>query len=345
MVRKMRRFAACKGLNKAGGLGRAAANHVCASPAVKTRLTVRRRSAGSAAGNELVEANGADFLIGRRPRGTRRRLPDSRLGPRKLVDALLVGSASMARAAVVAGLVVLAACATPPEDDPIALAEYEANNDPFEPLNREIFDINLFFDRILLKPAAQAYVWLFPVEFRDAVHNILTNADEPVNFANAVLQGDAGRAATAFGRLAINTTLGVGGMIDVASDLGLEPIEEDFGQTLAVWGLDSGPYLVLPLFGPATVRDGFGRVGDFFFDPLTYVLWNTDKEYIGPSILATTALDLRSRNLDTLDEIERTSVDFYATIRSLYQQRREDLINNGVTPDDEDPFISDPFDY
>jgi len=239
----------------------------------------------------------------------------------------------------------LAACATPPVDDPIALAEYEAANDPLEPLNRKVFEVNLFLDRILLKPAAQAYVWLFPIEFRDAVHNIITNADEPVNFANAVLQGDAGRAATAFGRLAINTTLGVGGMIDVASDLGLDPVEEDFGQTLAVWGLDSGPYLVLPLFGPATVRDGFGRVGDFFFDPLTYVLWNTDKDYIGPSILATTAFDLRSRNLDTLDEIERTSVDFYATIRSLYQQRRDDLINNGITPDDEDPFISDPFDY
>jgi phospholipid-binding lipoprotein MlaA len=249
------------------------------------------------------------------------------------------------RGVALAAMLMVAACATPPVDDPIAMAEYEAANDPFEPINRQMFEVNLFLDRILLKPAAQAYVWLFPVELRDAVHNIITNADEPVNFANSVLQGDAARAGTALGRLAINTTLGIGGMIDVASDLGLEPVEEDFGQTLAVWGLESGPYLVLPLFGPATVRDGFGRVGDFFFDPLTYVLWNTDKEYIGPSILATTALDLRSRNLNTLDEIERTSIDFYATIRSLYQQRREDLINNGITPADEDPFISDPFDY
>lgn len=284
-------------------------------------------------------------MIGRQRRGARLGLRYGDLASIPAFGRLAVAGASGMRGVAFACALLLAACATPPVDDPIALAEYEAANDPLEPLNRQIFEVNLFLDRILLKPAAQAYVWLFPVELRDAIHNIITNADEPVNFANAVLQGDAGRAATAFGRLAINTTLGVGGMIDVATDLGLEPVEEDFGQTLAVWGVGSGPYLVLPIFGPATVRDGFGRVGDFFFDPLTYVLWNTDKDYIGPSILATTALDLRSRNLDTLDEIERTSVDFYATIRSLYQQRREDLINNGVSPDDEDPFISDPFDY
>ncbi len=345
MVPKIRRFATRVGSNRVGIVGPASVSRVWTGLFDLVHAKMMRRLSGRAAENGLGEGNGADFLIGRRPRGARWGLADSRLAPRRPVDVILAGGVSFARAALVAGALMLAACATPPEDDPIALAEYEANNDPFEPINREIFDINLFLDRILLKPAAQAYVWLFPVEFRDAIHNILTNADEPVNFANAVLQGDAERAATAFGRLAINTTLGVGGMIDVASDLGLEPVEEDFGQTLAVWGIDSGPYLVLPIFGPATVRDGFGRVGDFFFDPLTYVLWNTDKDYIGPSILATTALDLRSRNLDTLDEIERTSVDFYATIRSLYQQRREDLINNGVTLEDEDPFISDPFDY
>jgi len=305
----------------------------------------RTRFMSDTFGGVLGEGNGAELLIGRQPAGACSELPNGGSKPVSIFGQLLISGTLAVRGVALAGMLLLVACATPPVDDPIALAEYEAANDPLEPLNRQVFEVNLFLDRIILKPAAQAYVWLFPVEFRDAVHNIITNADEPVNFANAVLQGDATRAATAFGRLAINTTLGVGGMIDVASDLGLEPVEEDFGQTLAVWGLDSGPYLVLPLFGPATVRDGFGRVGDFFFDPLTYVLWNTDKEFIGPSILATTALALRSRNLNTLDEIERTSVDYYATIRSLYQQRREDLINNGVTPSDEDPFISDPFDY
>lgn len=293
----------------------------------------------------VSEKNGAGFLNGRRHRAASPWLCLGAFISAPALGRLAAAGGPATRGLALGAALMLAACATPPEDDPIAMAEYEAANDPFEPLNRQVFEINMFLDRILLKPVAQAYVWLFPIELRDAIHNIITNADEPVNFANALLQGNMERAGTALGRVAINTTLGVGGMIDVASDLGLQPVEEDFGQTLAVWGVESGPYLVLPLFGPATVRDGFGRVGDFFFDPLTYVLWNTDKEYIGPSILVTTAIDLRSRNLDTLDEIERTSIDFYATIRSLYQQRREDLINNGVTPDDEDPFISDPFDY
>ena len=250
------------------------------------------------------------------------------------------------RCAALVGALMVAGCATPPPaDDPEALAEFKATNDPFEPLNRGIFDFNLFLDRILLRPLSEAYVWLFPVEFRDAVHNILSNAGEPVNFANATLQGNSERAGTALGRLLINTTLGIGGMIDVATDLGLEPVNEDFGQTLAVWGTGEGPYLMLPLLGPATVRDGVGRGVDIFLDPLTYVLLNSDQEYIGPVIIATSAADLRSRNLERLDEIERTSVDFYAAIRSLYRQHRIDLINNGEATGEEGPFITNPFDY
>ncbi len=243
-----------------------------------------------------------------------------------------------------AGALLVAGCATPPPaDDPEALAEYEATNDPLEPLNRSLFDFNLFFDRILLRPISEAYVWLFPVEFRDAVHNILSNAAEPVTFINATLQGNSDRAGTALGRLLINTTLGVGGMIDVATDLGLEEVDEDFGQTLAVWGAGDGPYLMLPLLGPASVRDGIGRGVDIFLDPLTYVLINSDKDYIGPAIIGTKWVDLRARNLEQLDEIERTSVDFYAAIRSLYRQNRIDLINNGEAEDG--PFITDPFYY
>jgi phospholipid-binding lipoprotein MlaA len=122
-------------------------------------------------------------------------------------------------------------------------------------------------------------------------------------------------------------------------------VDEDFGQTLAVWGTGEGPYLILPLLGPATVRDGVGRGVDIFLDPLTYVLLNSDQEYIGPAIIATTAVDLRSRNLERLDEIERTSVDFYAAIRSLYRQHRIDLINNGEATGEESLFITNPFDY
>jgi phospholipid-binding lipoprotein MlaA len=239
---------------------------------------------------------------------------------------------------------MLGGCATPP-DDPDMRADFDAANDPLEPLNRGIFAFNKVLDDALLEPAAEAYVWAFPIEFREAVHHVLSNAHEPVNFANAFLQGDFANMGTVLGRLLINTTLGVGGMIDVASDLGLEPVDEDFGQTLAVWGMGEGLYLVLPVFGPASLRDGIGRGVDIFFDPMTYVIANSDKDYLGPSIAATTALDLRSRNLETLDEIERTSVDFYAAMRSLYRQHRTNLINNGETPLEDDPFANDPFVY
>ncbi len=251
---------------------------------------------------------------------------------------------TLATAAVAAALAV-GGCATPPEGDPEALADFEAENDPLEPLNRGIFAFNQGLDKVVLRPAAQAYLWVFPVEFRDAVHHVLNNAHEPVVFANSILQGNAEHMGIALGRLLINTTLGIAGMIDVASDLGLEPVDEDFGQTLAVWGAGEGFYLVLPVLGPASLRDGVGRGVDIFLNPMTYVVANSDKDYLGPSILATTALDLRSRNLETLDEIERTSVDFYATLRSLYRQHRINLINNGDTPLEGDPFLTDPFAY
>ena len=237
----------------------------------------------------------------------------------------------------------LGGCATPPED-PAARADYEAANDPLEPFNRGIFSFNQVLDGTVLKPAARAYVWAFPIEFREVVHHVLSNAHEPVVFANSLLQGNFEHMGTALARLLINTTLGVGGMIDVAADLGLEPVDEDFGQTLAVWGMGEGFYLVLPVFGPSSLRDGIGRGVDIFFDPMTYVTINSDKDFLGPSFMATTALDLRSRHLEALDEIERSSVDFYAAMRSLYRQHRTNLIFNGETPEG-DPFIDDPFDY
>jgi phospholipid-binding lipoprotein MlaA len=257
-------------------------------------------------------------------------------GPRKWFARLV---ASLA----VASILMLGACATPPTDDPVALADYEAANDPLEPMNRGIFEFNLFLDGLIFRPVAEVYVWLFPVGVRDAVHNVLSNINEPVNFANALLQGEGRRAGTIFSRLAINTTLGLVGIMDVASDLGFEPIDEDFGQTLAVWGIDDGPYLVLPVLGPASVRDGVGRGVDIFLDPMTYVVADLDTDYVGLAILAANGIDQRSRNLTTLDEIERISIDFYAAIRSLYRQRREDLINNGEQTEETDPFISDPF--
>ena len=245
--------------------------------------------------------------------------------------------------APVVGLALLGAagCATPPEDDPEALAEWHEINDPIEPTNRAIFAFNLGLDRMVFRPLAEGYRWLFPDFLREAIQNVLANIDEPVNFFNAALQGNAERAATVIGRIAINSTVGVGGMFDVASsEFGLEPVDEDFGQTLAVWGTNSGAYVMLPVFGPSSVRDGIGRGVDQFLDPLSYLYANTDTEYIGVGLFVVQGIDQRSRNLDILDEIERTSVDFYAAIRSLYRQRRTDLINNGEPEIDVDPFFS-----
>ncbi len=243
----------------------------------------------------------------------------------------------------------LAACATPPEgDDPEALADWEAINDPLEPLNRSIFEVNLALDRWIFRPAAQGYRWLLPEFIRDAIHNVLSNAGEPVNFFNALLQGDVERAGTVLGRLLVNTTIGLGGAFDVAGrKMGLDPVEEDFGQTLAVWGAeDDGGYLMLPVLGPSSVRDGIGRGVDIFLDPLTYVLANSDgADVAGYTVAVVGGLDQRERNLETLDEIQRTSIDFYAAIRSLYRQRRQDMINNGVPATDVDPFFSDMPEY
>ncbi len=242
----------------------------------------------------------------------------------------------------------VAACATPPPaDDLEAVAEFEATNDPLEPMNRAIFDFNLFFARVALRPAANAYTAVLPQEIRDAIRGVLDNAGEPVNFFNATLQGDFRRATHILGRIVINTTLGIGGMIDVAKeDFGLEPLDEDFGQTLAVWGSKDGAYLVFPLFGPSSVRDGIGRGVDIFLDPLTYVFADHNVEFIGPIMGAVSGVDQYARNVDVLDEIERTSIDFYAALRSAYRQRRKDLIDNGK-PQEVDPFLgspADPFD-
>lgn len=226
----------------------------------------------------------------------------------------------------VVGVLLLAGCATPPPpDDPEAVAAYEEINDPLEPMNRAIFSFNQFVDGILFKPLALLYRTFLPPEVRNGVNNFLNNLRTPIDVANEVMQGDFEGAQTVLGRFVINSTAGVGGLIDVAAEFGLEERKEDFGQTLAVWGSGEGAYLVLPLFGPATVRDGIGLIADSAMDPLTYFL-STE---ILVSRTLVRAIDERERVIDTLDEIERTSIDFYATLRSLYRQRRADEIRDG----------------
>ena len=244
-------------------------------------------------------------------------------------------------------ITMLGACAMPPTGDPEAIAEWQATNDPLEPLNRGIFEVNLVVDKAIVRPIASGYRWIFPSFMRNAFKNLIDNLGEPLNFANSLLQGEIGRAGTAAGRLLVNSTLGFGGLFDVADTLGLKDSTEDFGQTLAVWGTGEIAYLVLPILGPSSIRDGVGRGVDFFLNPINHALDNADLEWVGWTMMAVDAVDQRSRHIETLDEIERTSVDYYAAIRSLYRQTRHDSIHNGGAMSDNPlagdshPFVDD----
>ena len=209
-----------------------------------------------------------------------------------------------------------------------------AQNDPYEPTNRDIFDFNQKLDKNVARPVAVFYNSTVPEQIRDRFHYMLENLDEPVTFANDVLQGEPVRATQTLGRLTFNTTLGIGGMFDIASKMGIPDHSEDFGQTLGVWGSGEGPYWVLPLVGPSPPRDSAGRVIDIFLDPLTYARFD-GYHALAYSRAGMGILDLRARNVDTLDQIERTSVDYYATQRSLYRQYRNSEIRNGA-PDTSD---------
>jgi phospholipid-binding lipoprotein MlaA len=228
---------------------------------------------------------------------------------------------SLLIAAIVAG--GLCACSTTSNPDSLA------QNDPYEPTNRAIFDFNQKLDKHVARPVAVFYNHVVPEPARDGIHNILSNMDEPVTFANDILQGEKGRAFDTLARIVVNSTIGIGGLIDVAAKMGIEDHSEDFGQTLGVWGAGEGPYFVAPLLGPAPPRDLGGRVVDYGFDPFTYARFDGYRT-LGYSRAALGIVDLRARNVENLDQIERTSVDFYATQRSLYRQYRNSEIRNGA---------------
>ena len=214
-------------------------------------------------------------------------------------------------------------------------------NDPFEGGNRIMFDVNQVLDEVLLRPVAVVYRAVLPDFAQDGVRNFMNNLNSPVIFANDVLQGESDRAGTTLLRFGINSTIGLGGLIDVAKEFDLPYHDEDFGQTLGTWGAGEGPYFYFLVMGPSNVRDFTGFVVDRGLDPLTYVNWGNDElEYVPLGRTVLNVIDLRARNIDTLDEIERASVDYYASIRSLYRQSRADAIRNGAPSTDLPDFES-----
>lgn len=202
--------------------------------------------------------------------------------------------------------------------------------DPLEPLNRSIFQVNQAVDFAVIRPISATYRQVVPDPLEDMVTNFLRNLATPVTLLNELLQGDWEGAEVAATRFFLNSTVGLAGLIDIAgyNTPELAHRSEDFGQTLGVWGIGDGPYLVIPLLGPTNLRDGTGRVVDIATDPLTYY----DNETFTWTRLGLTVVDARSRSLDALDEIERSSIDFYAAIRSLYRQNRRSEIFDGAPP-------------
>jgi phospholipid-binding lipoprotein MlaA len=235
------------------------------------------------------------------------------------------------RAAFMTLALALAACATEQQtgqgEDPYAV------NDPLESVNREIFSFNLALDDYVIKPTAKAYRDVLPEQVRDSIHNFFTNLRSPVIMFNDAIQGQGKLAGDTFARMWLNTVLGLGGVFDVASRSGIPFHDADFGQTFGVWGVGPGPYLMLPVLGPSNPRDTVGFVADGAADPANGIASAKDVGWVAYPRAAVEGIDLRSRNIDILDRIQSTSLDFYATIRSLYGQRRAAQIRHEAPPE------------
>ena len=200
-------------------------------------------------------------------------------------------------------------------------------NDPLEVPNRMVFAINDALDNLVMKPVAYVYHEAVPDPIQMSIRAFLNYLRTPLILANDLLQGEWGRARVTVERFFQNSV--VAGLWDLAAENGQPFHDEDFGQTLGVWGMGEYFYLVLPIFGPSSPRDGIGLVVDQYLDPLSRYFSNTHQTGLSLGRAGIDGVDTRSRYLKSLDEIEKTSLDYYATIRSLYRQKRADEIANG----------------
>lgn len=215
-------------------------------------------------------------------------------------------------AALLISTLALSACATGPEDDPL------------ESMNRGVYKFNEVLDKAIIGPIAKGYRYITPDPIRERIGNFSDNLREPLTFANAVLQGDVQHSFVSFWRFVLNSTVGLFGIHDVASTMGLPERREDFGQTLGTWGSDSGPYIVIPVLGPSNGRDLIGKIADWFLDPFHYYLEEDDQYWFA----AGQGLVERERLIETFDDVYETSLDPYVTWRSMYNQHRSAQIKN-----------------
>jgi phospholipid-binding lipoprotein MlaA len=200
--------------------------------------------------------------------------------------------------------------------------------DPYEGFNRSVDAFNQRLDQLIIKPVARSYVTVVPELARTGVSNFFSNIGDVLSSVNNLLQGKPKDAASDIGRFAINTTIGVLGLFDVASDAGLNKHSEDFGQTLGRWGLNSGPYLVLPLFGPSSARDAVGFLVTSQVDPISQV----DNVATRNALTGTRLVDRRAELLELTDSIEGVSLDAYAFVRDAYLARRRNQVYDGDPP-------------
>ena len=233
----------------------------------------------------------------------------------------------------IAVAVVLSGCATVPADsgnDP---------RDPIESFNRQVFEFNEVVDRAVLKPVAQAYEFVLPEPVRDCISNIFSNFREPSNAVNNLLQGKPVDAVSDVCRLVVNSTIGLAGCFDPARKMGLEKHSEDFGQTLGRWGIGAGPYLVVPILGPSSVRDAIGIYGaEPYLDPNFYI----DNIRVRNAIIGTRIVDQRAQLLRADDLISGAALDKYRFIRDGYLQRRRSQVYDGSPPSAEDASPNTP---
>lgn len=228
------------------------------------------------------------------------------------------------------GIGLLSGCATPPPaGDPEAVAEFRQNNDPLEPTNRFFYAVNDALDTILMRPIATGYHYLVPTPLQTAVSHVLDNLGTPVVFANDVLEAKPRRATSSFMRFFLNSTIGLAGVLDPATDFGFPSHDSDFGMTLAVWGSPDGAYLFLPGLGPSNPRDavGFG-VDTFVMDPWGWIGRGQTVNDLRVTRAGLGAVDARAAVLDDLDRIKAQALDPYATIRSLSRQYRAKKIDD-----------------
>lgn len=229
---------------------------------------------------------------------------------------------------VVAAFLLLGGCAASP---PAPNTAQPSTADPWEPLNRHVFQTNRRLDRYTLKPIARGYQRLLPSAVRTGIDNFFVNLRSPWHSVNNLLQGDGMGTLHEAGRFLANSTFGIGGLFDVATDMGLERHREDFGQTLAVWGVPKGPYVVIPFFGPSTLRDGLAMPLDFAADPLYWY----ENASVRDKLYILRIINLRERYLDA-EELLDDSFDPYIRLREAYLQNRRYQVHDGNPPMEDD---------